>query len=43
MTVASGEQIGSTGWRLRSADGETAVIERGGEQRRVSIAGGNGP
>lgn len=42
MSVTSGEQIGSTGWRLRSAEGETALIERGGELRQVSIASGNG-
>ncbi len=42
MSVASGEQIGSTGWRLRSAEGETALIERAGELRQVSIASGNG-
>lgn len=42
MSVASGEPIGSTGWRLRSAEGETALIERGGELRQVSIASGNG-
>ena len=42
MSVASGELIGSTGWRLRSAEGETALLERGGELRQVSIASGNG-
>lgn len=42
MSVASGELIGSTGWRLRSADGETALLERGGDLRQVSIASGNG-
>lgn len=42
MSVSSGEQIGATGWRLRSAEGETALIERGGELRQVSIASGNG-
>lgn len=42
MSVASGELIGSTGWRLRSAEGETALIERGGDLRQVSIASGNG-
>jgi len=31
---------GSAGWRLRSASGDTAVIEKGGEQRRVSISSG---
>ena len=28
--------------RLRSAEGETALIERGGDLRQVSIASGNG-
>lgn len=42
MSVASGELIGSTGWRLRSAEGETALIERDGDLRQVSIASGNG-
>ena len=35
-----GESIGSSGWRLRSASGDTAMIERGSEQRRVSISSG---
>jgi hypothetical protein len=35
-----GESIGSSGWRLRSASGDTAVIEKGGEQRRISISSG---
>jgi hypothetical protein len=39
-SAAVGESIGSTGWRLRSASGDTAVIEKGGEQRRVSISSG---
>ncbi|SBO43832.1 putative DNA polymerase III beta subunit, C-te [Cyanobium sp. NIES-981] len=38
-SAAVGEAIGSSGWRLRSAQGDSAVIERGGEQRRVSISG----
>jgi hypothetical protein len=42
MSVESGQMIGSTGWRLRSADGETALIERDGDVRQVSIASGNG-
>ncbi len=42
MSVSSGEQIGASGWRLRSAEGETALIERGGEVRQVSIVSGNG-
>lgn len=39
-SAAVGEAIGSSGWRLRSATGDSAVIERGGEQRRMSISGG---
>ncbi|MFQ6537692.1 MULTISPECIES: hypothetical protein [Aphanothece] len=40
-SAAVGESIGSSGWRLRSASGDAAVIERGGEQRRVSISSGS--
>jgi hypothetical protein len=39
-SAAAGESIGSSGWRLRSASGDSAVIEKGGEQRRVSISSG---
>ncbi|MCF8141516.1 MAG: hypothetical protein K9J75_10500 [Cyanobium usitatum Tobar12.5m-G36] len=39
-SAAVGESIGSSGWRLRSANGDTAVIEKGGEQRRISISSG---
>lgn len=42
MNVGPGESIGGSGWRLRSADGETALIERDGDLRQVSIASGNG-
>ena len=35
-----GESIGASGWRLRSAGGDSAVIEKGGEQLRVSISSG---
>jgi hypothetical protein len=35
-----GERIGSSGWLLRSASGETAILERGGLQQRVQIQGG---
>ena len=42
LNVSPGETIGGSGWRLRSADGETALIERDGELRQVSIANGNG-
>lgn len=38
-SAAIGDSIGSSGWRLRSASGDSAVIERGGEQRRLSISG----
>jgi len=34
-----GEAIGSTGWRLHSARGDSVVIERNGQQQRVSIGG----
>ena len=37
-SVAAGEAIGASGWRLRATTGETAIIERGGEQRRLSMA-----
>ena len=39
-SAAVGESIGSSGWRLVSAGGDSAVIERGGEQRRLSINSG---
>lgn len=39
-SAAVGEAIGSSGWRLRSASGESAVIERGSEQRRLNIGSG---
>lgn len=35
-----GESIGSSGWRLVSTTGDSAVIERGGASRRVSISSG---
>jgi hypothetical protein len=35
-----GESIGSSGWRLVSTSGDSAVIERGGTSRRVSISSG---
>jgi hypothetical protein len=35
-----GEMIGSTGWRLLSSSSDSAVIERGGEKRRVNISSG---
>jgi hypothetical protein len=39
-SVSVGETIGGSGWRLRSAEGDTAQIERGGEVRRISISNG---
>jgi hypothetical protein len=38
--VNVGEPIGSSGWRLRAADGESALIERGTEVRRIAIVAG---
>jgi len=38
--VNVGEAIGSSGWRLRAADAESALIERGTEVRRISIVSG---
>ena len=35
-----GEQIGSSGWRLLSTAADSAVIERGGLQRRIAISNG---
>ena len=35
-----GEQIGSSGWRLVATAAESAVIERGGVQRRIAITSG---
>ncbi|MEB3332723.1 MAG: hypothetical protein VKI83_09575 [Synechococcaceae cyanobacterium] len=40
-SAAVGDSIGSSGWRLRSAEGDSAVIERGGDQRRVTISSGS--
>ena len=39
-SVSVGEAIGSSGWRLRSAEGDAAMIERGGDVRRISISNG---
>jgi len=39
-SAAVGESIAGSGWRLRSASGDTAVIERAGQQRHLSISGG---
>jgi len=38
--VKVGEMIGSSGWRLQTANDVGAVIERGGMQRRISINDG---
>jgi len=38
--VNVGEPIGSSGWRLKAADGESALIERGTEVRRIAIVAG---
>jgi hypothetical protein len=38
--VNVGEPIGSSGWKLRAADGESALIERGTEVRRIAIVAG---
>jgi hypothetical protein len=40
VNVGVGDSIGGSGWRLRSADDESAVIERGSERRRISILAG---
>jgi hypothetical protein len=40
MSVGTGETIGASGWKLRTADGETALIEKGGDVRQVSIING---
>ncbi len=39
-SAAVGESIGGSGWRLRAASGDSAVIERGGQVRRISISSG---
>jgi hypothetical protein len=39
-SAASGESIGNSGWRLHSASGDSAVIERDGVQQRISINSG---
>jgi hypothetical protein len=37
-TASIGERIGDTGWRLRSTSGDGVVVERGGEQRYLSLS-----
>ncbi|MFN5221183.1 MAG: hypothetical protein ACK5FE_09835, partial [Cyanobacteriota bacterium] len=39
-SVAVGETIPGSGWRLRSADGDSAGIEQAGETRQVRIGNG---
>jgi hypothetical protein len=39
-TVAVGERIGTSGWRLRSADADSAVVEQAGQLRRISLSDG---
>jgi hypothetical protein len=39
-SASVGDAIGGSGWRLRSASGDGAVIERGGQVRRLSISNG---
>ena len=36
-SVGVGDMVGSSGWRLRAADGDSAVLERGSEVRRLTI------
>jgi type II secretory pathway component PulK len=38
-STAVGEAIGATGWRLHAAEADSVVIERNGQQQRVSIGG----
>ena len=40
MSVGTGEMVGSSGWRLRAAEGETALLEKNGDVRQVSISNG---
>jgi hypothetical protein len=40
-SVGVGEAIGTSGWKLRSAGGDTAEIEQGSVVRRVSISNGS--
>jgi hypothetical protein len=39
-TVSVGETIGSSGWRLRSTDGDSVQIEHDGDVRRITIGSG---
>lgn len=40
-SAAIGESIGNSGWRLAGASGDAAVIERNGQQRRISLSSGS--
>ena len=40
-SAAIGESIGNSGWRLAAASGDAAVIERNGQQLRISISNGS--
>jgi len=37
-SVAVGEAIGSSGWRLQTTNGDSAIIARGRQQRKLSIS-----
>jgi hypothetical protein len=39
-TVSVSETIGSSGWRLRSTDGDSVLIEHNGNVRRIAIGSG---
>ena len=39
-TVGVGETIGNSGWRLRSTDGESVLIDHDGDVRQIAIGGG---
>jgi len=39
-TVGVGESIGSSGWRLRSTDGDSVLIDHEGDVRRITIGSG---
>ena len=40
-SVNAGETIGTSGWRLRETNSESAIIEQGGQQKRISINSGS--
>ena len=39
-TVSVGETIGNSGWRLRSTDGDSVLIDHDGDVRRIAIGSG---